>query len=192
MRGVLRSALVGMLGLACGATSACAAGSTASVAPSGPVPPQWKVYRGQKLGVVVAYPPSWTVNEENVPVGSVSFLSGASETVTISRTARPTSTNVSLLRDRYLSFAVRTCETGKTVQGTGSVDVGTLRFETATARCAPEHENSQEEGEAEVYYVGATLKGSREWTFLFHADADEFEQHRHDEFDPMLATLKIL
>jgi hypothetical protein len=186
-----RRILLGLLIFAFVASFACSAGAPRSLAPNGPVPAQWKVYQGGKVQFAIAYPPSWMIDEAEGSVGSISFLS-TSAGATITRQVLRKTAQLSVLRDRYLTYALRGCETGKTLRGTASILVSGISFATSSAGCGAEHENAGDGSEAQVYYTGVGVRGSSEWMFLFHADADEFAQRQHDEFDPMLMTLKIL
>jgi len=143
---------------------------------------------------VIAYPPKWSVDETNSPVGEISF-SRVTKTDSISGTiaTRRTAARrlpLSVLRARFVSFATRTCEQGRKLEGRGTATSATVRFATAIAECEPPDEEAAHGHEAIVFYVGVAVKNGVQCTFLFRSSKEHFQANQRKYFTPMLYTFR--
>jgi hypothetical protein len=159
----------------------------------GTAPLGWRVYQGKKVPFVIAYPPKWSVDETNAPVGEISFsqiTKSASISVTIA-TRRPAAhLPLNVLRAQFVSFATRACEQGKKVERTGTATSGTVRFATAIAECDSGEEVGEHSHAVMVFYVGVALKSGAQWTFVFRSSKERFQADQRTYFTPMLHTFR--
>jgi hypothetical protein len=173
-------------------------GRAASVAgtsrvPAG-LPPGWRVYKGTQVPFVIAYPPKWSVDETNSPVGEISF-SRVTKTDSISGTiaTRRTASSrlpLSVLRAQFVSFATRTCEQGRKLEGRGTATSATVRFATAIAECELVDEQAGHGRVTIIFYVGVTVKNGVQWTCLFRSSKEHFQANQRKYFTPMPNTFR--
>jgi hypothetical protein len=166
-----------------------------AASPHRPVPAGWKIYRGGRVPFVIAYPPGWTVDAADAPVGSISFLHNAGErsmSGIIGVSGTPNHANLTVLRGRFLSLTTRICELGRKIVGTGVIVASGIRFDTAAAHCAAEEsKRAGEANNATGIYLGVGLRQNVEWTFEFTSSSSSLPANGRRYFVPMLHTLNI-
>lgn len=160
----------------------------------GDVPAGWRVYRGTRAPFVIAYPPRWSVDETNSPIGEVSFLrvtrAGSVSATIATRGSVARKLPVLVLRAQFVSFATRTCEQGRKLDRTGSVAASTAQFATAIFECKSGEAEAGHSHRVAVFYLGVALQHGVQWTFLFQSSKKLFQKNLREYFTPMLKTLR--
>lgn len=160
----------------------------------GTVPVGWHVYRGAKVPFVIAYPPTWSVDETNASIGEVTFsLTTRAEPVSATIAMRRMAARqlpLTVLRAQIVAYATRACDQGRQVERTGLVTSGTARFATAIAECKSGEEAVKQRFDTVVFYVGVALKNKVQWTFLFQSSKKRFQTNQRKYFTSILRTFR--
>lgn len=165
--------------------------------PNGTVPSGWRVYNGHpRVPFVMAYPPTWKVDESDANTGSVGFSSPDGKLYFLVHTKGKSdpSANVDVLRDEYATSFVRSFKcTRSGVENTGYVTRSGINFAFLLQTC------DITGSPLKMWDVAAGLKNGVEWNYFFISDyatyskstcncsAGNFEAY----YLPMLNTLNI-
>jgi len=159
--------------------------------PNGPVPAGWKVYTGtlDKLPFVMAYPPDWTVKEEE---GQVTFTapSGLSTLFFQSSGIADPSANIDVLRNQYFNQTRSTLCRAAGDEGTSRQTRGGIVFAELKASCDYVNPSG---GNAVQFalYIGAGLREGVEWDFTMLTLYPNFNDELRNFYTPMLNSLNI-
>lgn len=165
--------------------------AAAAPRPRGTVPAGWKVYTGTTLPFVLAYPPTWQVDESKA--GQVSFGPANGEVgLIIQASGQRTSLTVDELRDIFAKQSVKTCDSSGTELTTQETISGII-FAELVQTCQLANQPLY------AFWIGAGLSNNYPWYFNAVGSYGKFNRNicncatnnLDTYFVPILSTLNI-
>ncbi|MFN8516127.1 MAG: hypothetical protein U0841_26775 [Chloroflexia bacterium] len=165
------------------ATRPVAAPSSPALRPTGPIPTGWKSFSGKEKPVAIAYPPDWSVEEDQ---DSITFVhpNGVTGVLISALGERAATLGLEQLREQYFTAVTAGCEKTKPQLGEEEQIYGGVVFISMGSEC------SMPDG-ARWFYIAVGIDRGRAWGILTVEKVAQVYASIDAYFDPMLASLNF-